>query len=236
MSSKESIQWMKELMPFKFRSLPRGVAAHDFDLFHRDFLERLRHKYEIDRKYVLEWFETPFIRGLFQMMFIEQRLHQNSWNYKISISSLIKQDGFDTVFDFLSIPLKGETFVLYSEYIKELDKDVFTKKYLKARYPILLKDGITTRYHFDEHALRISTKTKQEQHQYDLKKKLLVITGSRTSGMSIWNHQQYEIKIPYLAMVAVEDLKQMVPSDLIHMILQYAFGRRTDIEKYTFEQ
>lgn len=222
---------MKELMPFKFNPLPRGVVAHNFDLFHRDFLERLRVRYETSPPSVMEWFETPYLHGLLQLFSIEQR-QQVMWGRKITIKSL---GGFDEVLDFLAVPMKGETFVLYKEYVQELDKDMYIKKYLKSSYPIFFGDEITSRYHFDNHKLCISQRSKKNYQQYDLKKRVWIICGQRNTGMSHGMYSpQKQIEIPYMIMLAVEDMEKTMPSDLIHIILSYAFGRSRDIEKYTF--
>ena len=180
MSSKESLQWMKELMPFKFNPLPRGVAAHNFDLFHRDFLERLRVRYETSPPSVMEWFETPYLHGLLQLFSIEQR-QQVMWGRKITIKSL---GGFDEVLDFLAVPMKGETFVLYKEYVQELDKDMYIKKYLKSSYPIFFGDEITSRYHFDNHKLCISQRSK---------KKLPTIRFEEESVDYLWSKEHWHV-------------------------------------------
>jgi hypothetical protein len=232
MSSIKSLKWMKKLVPFKFSRIPRGVVAHNFDLFHRDFLECIRCLYKTSPDSVMEWFKTPYLYGLLRLFSVE-RIHQMT----LPIDSLITIEslgGFDEVMNFLSVPMKGETVILYKEYVQEFDMDFYTKKYLKLSGPIFFKNKITSHYHFDERNLRISQWPKKFD-QYDLKKRTWVTCGHQHSGIvSVILGGDRQVAIPYLIMFAVEEMKKFILPDLIHMILSYTFKDIRDIEKYKY--
>ena len=230
MSSIESLRWMKKLVPFKFRRIPRGVVAHNFDLFHRDFLECIRCLYKTSPDSVMEWFKTPYLYGILRLFSVE-RIQKMT----LPIDSLITIEslgGFDEVMNFLSFPMKGETVILYKEYVQEFDMDFYTKKYLKFSGPIFFEDKITSHYHFDERNLRIS-KWSKKSDQYDLKKRMWVIRGRQHCGVvSLILGINRQVAIPYLIILAVEELEKFILPELIHMVLSYTFKNIRDIEKY----